>query len=183
MSAPKGFTQHEEEMDVPKGSGVEGFLACVKQVLKLPRVQSINIDSRGKISYTFFLRDGEEAIKATAKFEELMPYAIVRNGSVVEVPKASSNAAIAIAQLFRAAAIDHLYPVAFVTGALSNLWLWYEKSFNLSPDFKEELFGLPLYVDRHAPDEALLMCTAFSRHRDLSETQKTYKVLIPPVTP
>ena len=76
MGVPKGYQQHDEEIDVPKGTGLEGFLATVRAVLKLPRVQDIRIDSRGKISYSFFLREGEEKQLLGVNFDDLMPYAV-----------------------------------------------------------------------------------------------------------
>jgi hypothetical protein len=182
MTAPKGYEQHEEEMDIPKGSGAEGFLRAIKDILKLPRVQEIHIDARGKISYTFFLREGETKRVATPKFEDLMPFAIVRNAKVVEVDVSEKEkAGAALAHLFRAPAIDHMFPVAFVVGASTTFWEWYEYSFGMKADFQEELFSLPVHSDRMAPDDVILLCAAFSRNRDLAETQKVYKLLIPKV--
>lgn len=179
MASPKGFVQHDEVIEVPKGTGVEGFLRTVKEVLKLPRVQDIHIDSRGKIEYTFFLREGEQKRALTMKFDDLMPYALVRNSKVVEVQDPPNYAAGALLAMFRAASLDHVIPIAFVMGANSAFWGWYEASTGMKAEIQEELLGLPIYTDRACPDEVLLLCAAFSRGSELVEVQKAYKINIP----
>lgn len=175
------YVQHDEEIDIPKGTGIEGFLETIRQVLKLPRVQDIRIDARGKITYSFFLRNGEAKQALGVSFAELMPYAIVRNADVRELLLVNDNAAVALLQLFRQASIDHVFPVAFVTGAGTTVWDWYEASTQMKAEMRDELLSLPLLRDRMCPDDVLLLCTAFRAGDPLGATQKVYKIQIPPV--
>lgn len=182
MAAPKGYTQHDEVIEIPKGTGIEGFIRTIREVLKLPRVQDIHITNQGSIEYTFYLRDGEEKRVVTMKFDELMPMAVVRNAEVQEVQDVDRSAPIALLQMFRAAAMDHLSPVAFVTGANSGFWPWYEGTSGMKAEIREVLAGLPVFSDRACPDEVLLLCAAFRKEGDLVDTKKAYKIAIPQVT-
>lgn len=182
MSAtPKGFTKHEEFIDVPKGTGIAGFLRSIGEVLKLPRVQNVAITSQGRIEYSFFLREGEEKTVLTMNFEDLMPMAIVRNSDVMEVRNRSESSAVAIFQMFNASAIDGLFPIAFVTGLSTPLWDWLETTADDKTVTQGSLFGLPIHQDRNCPDEVLLLCSAFKRDSELVEMKKAYKIDIPQV--
>jgi HPt (histidine-containing phosphotransfer) domain-containing protein len=180
---PKGYTQHEEEIEVPRGTGVRGFLATIAQVLKLPRVQRVEIDSKGKIIYSFLLRDGEEQRALGMKFDDLMPYAIARNAEVQELPTVDSKAQIALLQMIRVCSIERLYPLAWVTGTGTKLWEWYERTTGLGAELRDELLSFPVFTDKDCPDEALLLFTGSSRHDLLENAQKVYKIVIPQVTP
>lgn len=181
MAAPKGYTQHDETLQVPPGAGIEGFIRSLREVLKLPNVNNITINRQGKIEYTFYLREGEEKRVAAVNFDTLMPMAIVRNAIVTEVVDRNASATVAILQMFRCASIDHLVPIAFVTGANSMLWPWYEATTPLRADRKDELFGLPVHMDRQCPDEVLLLAAAFTTRTELVDMHKAYKIDLPPV--
>jgi hypothetical protein len=176
------YEEKNESIEVPKGSGIDGFLLAIRQILQLPRVQSVIIDARGKVSYKYFLREGEEALGLVLNFDELMPYAIVRNGEVEEVLPMSGNAAVVIGQLFERAASDHVYPVAWVAGANSTFWRWFDAALEgrgVAGTHRDELFGLPFLRDRMVDDRVLLLCCAFGRRAALAETQRSYKILMP----
>ena len=174
------YEERNETIEVPKGTGIEGFMLAIRAVLQLPRLQTVQIDSRGKVSYKYFLREGEESRTLELDFDALMPYAIVRNGVVSEVLPMSENAAVVIGQMFTRAAADHVYPVAWLGGANSVLWEWFLAS--LGPDnpvhTAEDLYGLPLLRDRMVDDQVLILCCAFSRGSSLIDTQRSYKLLM-----
>lgn len=182
MAAPRGYVQHDEVLTVPKGTGIEGFLRSLREVLKLPNVQDVRITRQGTIEYTFFLREGEEKRVIMMNFDSLMPMALVRNAEVVEVPSIDGLmtpvlAPHAIMRMFELAAADHLLPIAFVTGASSLLWKWLDKSPTRRTD--GPLFGLPVHSDRNCPDEALLLCAAFKKDSELVDMKKAYKIAMP----
>jgi hypothetical protein len=176
----KEYEQHDEEIELPKGVGVPGFLQAIKGVLSLPRVTDIRINAQGKITYTFFLRKGESQ-RLAVNFENVMPYAIVRNGKIEELPYPSSNAAVACAQLFDAAARDHMFPVAFLGSQTSSFWEWYKDSLGKAPTTQEELYGLPFHFDPQVEEHVLMLCTAFSRSGTLADTIRSYKITVPQV--
>jgi hypothetical protein len=175
------YKEVSDVIEVPKNTGIEGFLRVVRDILKRPRVQCIEIDARGKVSYRYFARQGEEKLPLATDFETLRPYMVVRNGRAVELSDPSPHAPTAIGQLFDMAAADHLFPVAWVAGAQTKFWDWYVSSTKLNLCSQDELFGLPLLTDRSIPDESLLLCAAFARGAALIDVQKSYKIVIPPV--
>lgn len=173
------YEEQNQTVEIPKGTGLEGFMHAIREILQLPRVQEIHIDARGKIAYKYFLREGEEPKGLELEFETLMPYAIVRNGVVLEVMPTSTNAAVVLGQLFGKATSDHMYPVAWVAGANTPFWKWFEKSMGFKSPGEEELYGLPFLRDRMLEDSVLILCTAYGRRASLIDTQRSYKILIP----
>jgi hypothetical protein len=175
------YKEVTETVEVPKNTGIRGFLHVVEGILKRPRVQSVEIDARGKVSYRYFARSGEERLPLSTNFDTLMPYMVVRNGKAVELSDPSPIAPIALGQLFDMVAVDHLYSVAWVAGANTRFWDWYAATTRFSLFSREELFGLPFLTDRNIPDESLLLAAAFARGATLIDIQKSYKIVIPQV--
>lgn len=176
------YKEVTEVVEVPKNTGTKGFLRVVEGILKRPRVQSIEIDARGKVSYRYFARKGEENLPLNIDFETLTPHMALMHGTVVELADPSTHAPTAIGQLFDKATADHLYPVAFVGGAQTWLWDWYASTTHLELSSREELFGLPFLTDRAIPDESLVLGAAYARGAALIDLQKSYKIVIPRVT-
>src|SRR5580692_5099232 len=142
------YERHDEEIDIPKGSGKAGLIEAIKGVLSLPRVQNISINAQGKITYSFFLRKGEEAKPPAIEFDKVMPYAIARNGQISELQYPKGNAITACADLFERASRDHMAPVAFLGGEKSGFWAWYADSLGREDtEEHDELLGLPFLRD------------------------------------
>lgn len=173
------YEEHSEEMELPKGSGIPGLLKAIEGIANLPRVQGIRVHPNGKIEYNFFLRKGETK-KLAVSFEDIMPYAIARNGTIVEIPYPNSHPAIACAEMFRASRVDQMYPVAFLGGADSKFWGWWDAEVGAGY-VQDELFGLPFLTDRMMEDAALLLCTAYKKHGVITDTVTSYKITIPRV--
>jgi hypothetical protein len=174
------YQEVEETIEVPKNTGVDGFLSVVKGILNRPRVQGVIIDARGKVTYRYYVRKGQEHSPLNANFETLLPYMAIRNGTAVEL-EADPHASVAVGQLFDKVAVDHLFPVAFVGGAQSKFWNWYAHTANLDMSSREELYGLPFLTDRNIPDEVLILAAAYTRSASLIDIQKSYKIVIPQV--
>ena len=174
------YEERKGSVEVPKNVGIRGFLAAIETILKLPRVQRIEIDARGKIEYKHFVRAGEEVVALDFEdtFDALMPYAIIRNGTVVELVAPDQNAAVAMGQLFSMVAADHLHPVAVVGGAKSSFWNWYERSTGLKLANEEAVYGLPFLTDHLVEDNVLILCAGFARNGTIADTQKSYKLVI-----
>jgi hypothetical protein len=175
------YEEVRESVDVPKNAGVQGFLKTVEGILRLPRVQEIRIDARGKVDFRYFLREGEQHKPLEMDFETLLPYSIIRNNKVVELVDVDPNAAVAVGQLFDLAAADHLFPVAFVGGPGSLFWQWYETTTAIHLAAREELYGVPFLSDRALEDYVLVLCAAYTRSAALIDTQRSYKLVIPKV--
>jgi hypothetical protein len=173
------YQEHSQSVEIPKGTGIEGFLRAIREILALPRLQEIHIDARGKVSYKYFLREGEEERTLALEFDSLMPYAIVRNGVVQEVLSNSTNVGVVLAQMFARAAADHMYSVAWVAGANTTFWRWFDASMGFKHASQDDLFGLPFLRDRMVEDSVLILCTAYGPRAALTDTQRSYKILIP----
>lgn len=177
------YVEKKGSLDIPKNVGVEGFLVALRDILRLPRVQHVELDARGRVNYRYYVREGQEALPLEVDFSTVTPYAVVRNGEVTELPQPDGNAAVAFAQLTAMAAVDHLFPCAVVAGTQSTFWAWFESSTRVVLPSREELFGMPFLTDRMVDDETLLLCAGFSRRGALLDTQKSYRLLIPKIYP
>jgi hypothetical protein len=177
------YVLHEEELVPPKGSGVPGLLKAITEIVGLPRVQEIRVKANGKIEYDFYMRKSDAVTKLNVDFEKVMPYAIVRNGVIQEIPYPNAHAATAIAELFSAAGKEHMSPIAFLGADNTGFWDWYEETTGLTPVTREELFGLPFLTDSNSvmPEMTLLLCTGFKRNALITDTVKSFKITIPKV--
>lgn len=98
------YVEVNEAVEVPRNTGIRGFMHTIESILKLPRVQRIEIDSRGKVSYTYFARREEEHAPLRMNFSTLMPYAAVRNGvSIDEIRSPNASAALGLGSSLRRA--------------------------------------------------------------------------------
>jgi hypothetical protein len=175
------YKEIEAAVDVPANTGIKGFLYAIEGIIKLGRVQSIVVDAYGRITYRHFVREGEARAPLALNFETLSPSGVIRNSKLRELSPVSDNAAVAMSQLFHAAAIDHLNPVALVAGTTTNFWKWYEMSTGLVFTSHEELYGVPFLTDRMYEEHVLILCAAYPRAGALVDTQQSYKIVIPPV--
>lgn len=175
------YEEVRESVDVPRDTGVQGFLKTVEGILKLPRVQELHIDSRGKVDFRYFVQKGEQRKPLEIDFDSLLPYSIIRNSKLTELVDVSLNAAVGLGQLFDMAAADHLFPVAFVGGTQSLFWQWYEVTTAIGLASREEVYGVPFLVDRALEDYVLVLCAGYTRSAALIDTQRSYKLVIPQV--
>ena len=177
------YEEVTETIEIPKNVGIKGFTRAIEDILKLPRVQDIHIDARGRIEYRYYLREGESRRPLATDFESLTPYGVMRNGKVTELAAPSKNAAVALGQLFDAAAVDHVFATAMVGGANSKFWDWYKASTGIALLSREELCCVPFLADRMVEDHVLILCAAYSRGGALIDTQRSYKLVIPVLPP
>ena len=168
------YRKVEESLEIPKNAGIAGFMRTLEGILKLSRVQSILVDSRGRVSWTRYVADGEEQFMG-ADFEGMEPWAIIRNREVVELPVRTENAALILSMMLDRATLEGLHPTAFVSGADTIFWNWFTDTTGYRLN-SSSVMGLPFYVDRHAPDTALILCAAYTSGAAMSDTQKAYKV-------
>jgi len=175
------FERIEEEIEVPRETGIDGFLLAIRAVLKKPRVQTVHIDARGKITVSRFVRANEPQVEFSIDFASVTPASAVRRGEVVEltVPEAE-DPKTTVFRLFNEAARDQVYPVAFVVGAQSAFRKWVAGSLDV---YGSSLFGLRVLSDRHIPDDVLILVTAYGPSGDLVDVQRCYKVTLPLTQP
>lgn len=160
----EGYEERTDSIRVPKNTGVDGFLKTLRRVLTLPRVQVINIDSSGMVSYTRIVREGEPPEPVDLDFSDLSPWSIVRNGTLEEftVPH-DAPATATIARLFNLLTQESLVPVAWVTGANSDFWAWHEETAGVRLTRQNMAYGVPIYTDREVPDHSLILCAAYTK--------------------
>ena len=168
----------EKTVEVPTNTGVEGFVRTIRTILKMPRVQSIHIDSRGRINFKYVAleTDDEDGGGFKIDFDNLEPYYLIRQAAVDELSPEASNAAVVLTMMLDRAALENLYPIAFVTSPNSILSEWYALSTGYKLSASGKLCGLPVLTDRHAPDTALLLCLGYTREASMADVQKSYKI-------
>lgn len=171
-------------IEVPANTGIDGFVRTITELLKRPRLQEINIDARGKVSFRRFAKNGEEHGDQNNNFgvdlKDLMPSHIIRNAEVREcVLPQELPAPVIIGIMFDQAAKDRLIPLAFATGRMTTLWDWYQFTTGYRFERQDRLFGLQLLEDRQLPDTVLLLCAGYGRDAKFIDTQVSYKVEMP----
>lgn len=184
MNSPTDYKEVIDTTEVPKNTGIEGFILAIRGILKMPRVTSINIDSRGKITHTRYVRQEEPRHQIEIDFDTVAPSSIVRNGQVLElnIDELHGNAAVCVAAMFARASQDHMFPVAWVVGAATYFNGWHQLTTGVALP-TASAFGLPMYHDRFIPDEALLLACAFGPNAALIDAQMSYKITVPSPTP
>jgi len=173
------YTNVTNMVDVPKNTGLSGFLEAIRGILRRPRILSINIDSRGKITYVRSVKDGEDVLPLDIDFDTLTPSAVIRScPEIEEIEVYEMPAGTAIAKMFNSVAIDQMVPVAFCTNSATHLWSWFQARGQFSFIRKDEFFGLPLAYDDQLPDTALFLCASYERQSALVDTRKVYKITL-----
>jgi len=176
------YKEIKDSVEVPTTAGIEGFFLALRKILRLPRVTDLHVGVGPKIKVTFtrYAREEEPSQSIEVDFDSVAPGALVRNLEMQEldVYVVRDNAAVCLSSMFYAAAVDHMYPIAFVAGARSVLPDWHFKTtgVRLGPD---GAYGLPLHRDRHIPDETLILVAAYSRDAGLVDARKAYKIAMP----
>lgn len=176
------YKEVEATVEVPAAAGVEGFLLAIRKILKLGRVQRLRVEVDGKVHYTRIVRNDEPDTRMDVDFDTVLPSALVRNAQVVEVPSSGQTAAAGLLHLFAEAAIDGVTPIAFISGAGTSFYSWYlqtmgGRAYPRGPNAL--LCGLPFVLDRHIPDDTLLLATAYRREAPLLEMKTVYKLAMP----
>lgn len=168
-------------IQVPANTGTEGFLHTIKTILRKPRVQRVTIDARGKVSFTRYALSDEsdEPVNLGVDFSDLQPYYVIRNATVRELLLPTEPAPVSVGRMFDRAASDHMRPIAFATGADSQLWSWYALSTGHSVSAREQFFGLPVLTDREIDDGVVFLCAGFGRDAAFIDTQVSYKISVP----
>jgi hypothetical protein len=174
------FEKVTDTVEVPPNTGLDGFLHTIRTFLRMPRVQEIHVDARGKVTVERFARRDDGDRNVGVDFGELQPHGIVRNTQVEEVAMYDgSNAGVVLGSLLDMVAVAQLKPLAFMTGADSALWDWYKLTTGVRLKNKDTLHGLPLYKDRALPDSALILAAGYGRDAALVDTRRAYKLEMP----
>ena len=166
-----------DTVEVPKNTGVSGFLEVIRGILRRPRILSISVDARGKVTYTRYVRDGEDKEPINIDFETFTPMSVIRScPDIEEVDVLGLHAGTAVAKLFSCAATDQMVPLAFCVHPATGLWAWFKTKGGLALAQRDEFFGFPLAYDDQLPPTALFLCTAYERDASLVDTRKVYKL-------
>ena len=171
------YSERIDSIDCPKDSGVAGLTRLFKSLLKeIPRIKKIVINSTGKVEYTWYAPTGAPDRALSVKFDDLLPYAVIRNSLLEEISVQGDSPVLAIAKLFMACHKNRLYPIALVTGAETKLWKWYEASIGAPVEASGTFCGYNVLKDREVPDDVLILCGTFARSDELTDTYCAYKI-------
>ena len=174
------YEEVTDVVEVPKNTGIDGFLQVIRTYLRVPRVQDINIDARGRVTVRRWAKPNDSERNVGVDFEALSPSGVARNAHVEEVSMYDgANAAVVLGGLLDRCANDQLKPLAFLTGANPALWDWYKTTTGVRLRNRSALHGLPLYTDRELPDTALLLAAGYGRDAALIDARTVYKLEMP----
>jgi hypothetical protein len=168
------YKEVSHAISVPKGTGVEGFLHTVRELLKLDRLQEVVIDARGYVRYKRYTLDGESAQPLAIDYEGLQPHFVIRHGEITEIFLQEKPAASIPAVLCDEAGREGLWPTAWATGAASTFWAWYKRA-GVPLGGNKTLCGLPVYYDSGLTDTALYLCAAHNRGASLVDCHRFFK--------
>lgn len=163
-------------IEVPKNTGVEGFVVTLRELLRRPRIQQITIDATGKVQYRRLIRDDEPDV-IDIDLETVTPHGVLAASSIEElVLPPHLPAATVIGRMFDRFAIDQVHPIAFVSGIGTVFWDWYRVTTKAALHSRSAIFGLPLLLDRHVPETALILCGASAPSTSLVDTTVALKL-------
>jgi hypothetical protein len=173
------YQEHSETIEVPRGLGIAGLLHAIGKVLRLPRVQGVNIEV-GSISFRRLIVEGEATTPTEVNFDTIAPSAIIRNVDLREVDASEEDPPeVSLVKLFKAAALHVLYPLVLVSGANTTFGKWCPRL----ADSSELVLGVEFLRDRQIPDDVLVLCAGYARDGGLLDTQRAYKMtMLPPLT-
>lgn len=175
------WVKKEGRAVIPQGSGSTGLMRTMEVISKLPRVQNITVNARGEVTYAYLVRPGQAEYNIGIELASLEPYAVVRSCEAIKTLTRveGENASLTITRLFRAVAVDHMNPIGFVVGTNSRLFPWFLASTGLDlAEFHDVFYGLPLYKDRHMPDETLVLCAGYLRGGALPDVTIAYSLVL-----
>lgn len=170
-------------VDIPRNTGIEGFLQMLRSLLRIKRLQEIviSVTRHGSITYKYLAeRETEQtALDPCKLLENLNPMHYLQRSEMKEVGLQEGEASPQmLLRLFRAAENDGMRPICWVVGAGSALPRWLRKGTTFTEDFaypNETLCGLPILSDRFVPDEALVLCAGHGIGSEMSDARICYK--------
>lgn len=173
-----GFVEQVDVVEVPKGSGLKGLLKTVEGILtEIPRVKELHISSTGQVRYTWHIPEDAKPQALDIQFNDLMPYAIIRNTNLVEVLAPEGSGVLeSVSHLLNAVYKDRLQPVCFVVHPQSPLRASLQKrGIDMGQD---ELFGYQVLEADELPQSALILCASYGRTIQIADTYKAYMIVI-----
>lgn len=170
------YIEERQEQEVPSAAGVEVYLAVVRSVLSLPRVQEVVIKV-GKVRWHRFKKPDEPDRNLEIDLDTLMPYGVIRTHEVQEL-RPLPDAAASIGAMLAQAHVDGLNPIAWVSGPGSLLHSWYQDTSGLLLP-KDSVHGFDLLLDPNIGHETLILCTGFGKRAALVDTVRSYKITMP----
>lgn len=179
------FRPVEREVNVPKGTGHAGFLRVIEGILKLPRIQTVELLASGTVRYRQFVPESlpdEEIQELKIDLESLRPYAVLKHCTIKECLWFTDDtpAPVVVSKMFAAVAQDALFPVAFVSGVESTFWEWHGRTAGVVFG-KENAYGQSVYPDADIPDNVFFLCAAYGKDARLIDTQTAYKITVPTI--
>jgi len=179
-------TLKNNEISVPAGTGVGGFLASIRRVLELPGLQEIHVNRRGVVSYSRYAQDdekfeGEDFFKPS--LDGLLPSHLIRHIPLTELDVEDKTASTSLGFMLFHVAIAGLIPNFFAISPNSTIWDWHKTSTGMDVGlFREVLYGVPVLIDQDIPNESIVLFAGEVATKVLVESTRAYKITAPPVT-
>lgn len=174
----------QRSIEIPKNTGIQGFLRAIRSVLELPRTVWFQAELKkggAVLSYERYIEEGQEERPPQIDFGSLTPYRLIRLTDIREIAvPPSGDAGRVVADLFRLMAAESLWPLAWVGGQNSTFWAWHSQTTGVPLEVgSTAAYGLPFLTDAEVDNETLLLVGGYQRGAELNEAQLTLRILIP----
>lgn len=169
------YVETQHTIEVPKNTGMEGFLHTIRELLKLDKIKEITINSKGEVSYRRMVPEEITQDPIMIDYEGLQPSSIIRMGSLAEMVNDGELPHILVSNMFSQLDIERLSPVCWASGAATVLSKWYAGSGVKLPAI-DNFYGLPLHLDRALPDSVLILCASSTDSPALVDCHRFLKV-------
>lgn len=177
------YIERTDSLTIPANTGISGVLRTIKELLtEIPHVKELRLNHKGLLAYTWYAPTGAAESPLQVSFEDLQPYAIIRNVPIREVVRTPPEGSTAASQqelflaLFMECQADRLYPICFVVGADSIFWEWVSSLTGLRLPSASTFFGHSVLTDRAVPDDTLILCASHARSQQIEDTYGVYKI-------
>jgi hypothetical protein len=171
------FEERTDSVTIPKNTGLAGLLTTIRSLLgEIPRIKELRLTHAGVLYYTWYAPAGASERPPSVAFEDLRPYAVIRNCYVQEVVVPSQ--ALLLFSLFAECQQDKLYPICLVVGSKSIFWHWLQTVTGVRVPEDSSIFGYAVISDPGVPDEALILCASYARSQQIEDTYRAYKALM-----
>lgn len=149
-------------LQVPKATGVQGFLRTIERVLTVPRLRSMHVSHTGQVSYEALVPEEVKDLPVLdVELESLLPSQLLRNIETAEyLPKEGSTPTDQVVGTILQVLAAGLFPCRWLCADLRTVHKWS----GLVPSVADEdLLGFPVMEDPGLPREALILLGAVLR--------------------
>lgn len=182
----KKLVPFEETFEIPKSTGLSGFLSVISSILKQPMVQLIEV-TPSKVRYKRMVQEGSNSMPLEIELETLTPYAVLRNCREIyefefdDKLDFTKNVFLVLFTMFREVNEEQLYPICWMSGTRSLLFDHIKAATDRRWRDADDFMGLPFRTDAQIEDNILILCAGANQSRENVDVEYAFRLLLPEV--